>query len=110
MKPLSVSIFPGLLLSARFVRFCGRKSDCIVFVTCTAGAQLLFAASKVFTQLLRSPRLAFRLSLLCLFAGSSLPGRQRLLQGFIVIIVHKRCHKRISRGSTVSVAFFRKVW
>lgn len=110
MNSLSVSIFPGMFLSARFVRFCGRKSDCIVFITRTAGAQLLFAASKVFTQLFCRARLSLCLSLLCLFAWPSLARCKRRLRGFVLIFVHKRCHKRISHRSTVSAPFFRKVW
>lgn len=110
MKPLSGSLVPSLFLSARFVRFYGRKTDRVVFVARAAGTQLLFAPRKIFTQLFCRTRFALRFSLFRLLARSALPGQERLLWGFVLIFIHRRCHKRISRLSIVALSFFRKVW
>jgi len=61
MKLGSISISAECFLSARFVRFCGRQTDCFVRLTGTSRTGLLLAPGKVLAQLFGRPRLAFGL-------------------------------------------------
>lgn len=57
----------------RMIRpFCGRQANRVIRIAGTARTNLLFALHEVFAQLLRRPRLAFRLALARLLAGASL--------------------------------------
>jgi hypothetical protein len=93
-------------LSARFVRFCGRQTNCFVRLANTPGTRLLLSPRKVFTQLLGRSCLAFRFGPFGSIARAILPGgRGFIIRDKIVIIVHKRTISRNLAFSTAPAGF-----
>lgn len=97
-----------MLLSARFVRFCGRQTSCFIGLPSASRPRLVLAAGKVLPQLLRCPRLALGLALLGPVSGAILlfsRMKRRILHRIVVVIVHGRTHSGILPFSIVPGRF-----
>lgn len=93
--------FAEYLMSARFVRFCGRQTICLIRLARAPCAGLMLAPGQIFAQLLGRTRLALSLLPLGPVSGPALPARRhRFVRQIIVMIVHARTNNRKTVFST----------
>lgn len=102
--PLQISA--EYFMSARFVRFCGRQTICLIRLPGAPRAGLMLASCQVFAQLLGRTFLALGFLSLGPVAGPALPARRHsFVRQIIVLIVHERTNNRKTVFSTALGCF-----